>query len=62
MSLNRVCRRLKVCLWLVKWSLVSIAIEICSFTKRSELKISNTLNQKKRKIMQIKRKLKEKKM
>lgn len=42
-SLNLVCKRFKVCLWLVKCSLVSIAIDICSFTKWSELKIIHLL-------------------
>lgn len=42
-SLNLVCKRLKVCLWLFKCSLVSIAIEICSFTKLSELKKQNQI-------------------
>ena len=36
-SLNLVCKRLNACRWLVKCSLVSIAIAICSLTKRSEL-------------------------
>lgn len=40
-SLNLVWRRLKVCLCDVKWSLVSTAMAIWSFTKWSELKITN---------------------
>lgn len=37
MSLNLVCNLFRVCLWLVRCSLVSIAIAICSLTSLSEL-------------------------
>lgn len=45
MSLNLVCIRLNACRWLLRWSRVSIAMEICSLTNRSELQ-TNTNNYK----------------